>query len=62
VPDYFPKIFGPNEDQPLDVKATRGQFEELANGISAFVSNDKEISLDEIAFGYVLETHANDVR
>lgn len=23
MPEYFPKIFGPNEDQPLDVEATK---------------------------------------
>lgn len=29
VPKYFPNIFGPNEDQPLDVDGARGAFEEL---------------------------------
>ena len=22
LPEYFPKIFGPNEDEPLDIQAT----------------------------------------
>jgi 5-oxoprolinase (ATP-hydrolysing) len=29
-PDLFPKIFGPNRDQPLDAKAVRTAFEEMA--------------------------------
>ncbi|CAJ0844531.1 2008_t:CDS:10, partial [Entrophospora sp. SA101] len=47
IPDHFPKIFGPNEDQPLDIDATRIEFEKLAKEISAF--NGKEMSLDEVA-------------
>ena len=51
VPDYFPKIFGPNEDQPLDVKATQGRFEELVDEINLCVSPDKHMTIDEAAFG-----------
>ncbi|SFA89884.1 5-oxoprolinase (ATP-hydrolysing) [Rhizobium sp. NFR07] len=29
-PDLFPKIFGPNRDQPLDADAVRAAFEEMA--------------------------------
>ncbi|RIB11070.1 Hydantoinase B/oxoprolinase-domain-containing protein [Gigaspora rosea] len=50
--DYFPKIFGPSEDQPLDVEATRQQFQLLAEEINAFVGNDKKMTLDEIAYGF----------
>ncbi|CAG8570843.1 4023_t:CDS:10 [Paraglomus occultum] len=53
VPDYFPKIFGPNEDQPLDVKATQERFEELLNEINLSVSPDKYMTIDEIAFGFI---------
>jgi N-methylhydantoinase A/oxoprolinase/acetone carboxylase beta subunit len=34
IPDYFPKIFGPLEDQPLDVEASRQKFEVLAKEIN----------------------------
>jgi 5-oxoprolinase (ATP-hydrolysing) len=34
IPDYFPKIFGPSEDQPLDVEASRQKFEVLAKEIN----------------------------
>lgn len=32
-PDYFPKVFGPNADQPLDVEAVRRGFTEMAASI-----------------------------
>ena len=34
-PRYFPKIFGPDEDQPLDFEATRRAFEREADRINA---------------------------
>ena len=36
-PDFFPKLFGPNGDQPIDVEAVRIRFAELtlATGLSA---------------------------
>ncbi|CAG8585581.1 17192_t:CDS:10 [Acaulospora morrowiae] len=52
-PDHFPKIFGPNEDQPLDVEATRHAFEDLSKEINAFNLDGKEMSIDEIAFGFI---------
>jgi len=30
IPDFFPKIFGPSQDQPLDDKAVRASFAALA--------------------------------
>ncbi|KAK9768415.1 hypothetical protein K7432_000959 [Basidiobolus ranarum] len=52
VPDFFPKIFGPSEDQPLDIEASRKNFETLAHEInSAHVENEK--SIDEIAYGFI---------
>lgn len=52
IPDYFPKIFGQSEKEPLDVDASRTAFEKLAKEINE--SNDKELSLDEIVYGYLL--------
>ena len=31
-PDFFPAIFGPGQDQPLDVEEVRAEFERLAAG------------------------------
>jgi 5-oxoprolinase (ATP-hydrolysing) len=30
LPQHFPKIFGPNEDEPLDFNASRDAFEKLS--------------------------------
>ena len=36
-PETFPRIFGPNEDQPLDIDATRLAFEKLTSEVNAFL-------------------------
>lgn len=35
LPKYFPKIFGPNEDRPLNQSITAKQFKELTQAINA---------------------------
>ena len=30
IPDFFPKIFGPNEDEPLDLDGAKAAFQALA--------------------------------
>jgi 5-oxoprolinase (ATP-hydrolysing) len=48
VPQLFPCIFGPNEDQPLDLEASRRAFELL--------SNEPEASgrtIEELAYGFL---------
>lgn len=37
LPEYFPKIFGPNENEALDIATTRKKFEELRSVINAFL-------------------------
>ncbi|KAG6849422.1 hypothetical protein H0H93_008570 [Arthromyces matolae] len=51
IPDYFPKIFGKSEKEPLDVAASRVAFQRLAEEINA--SHDGELSLDEIVYGFI---------
>ncbi|KAL9392046.1 hypothetical protein Peur_015966 [Populus x canadensis] len=57
IPDHFPSIFGPNEDQSLDIKATREEFEKLANQINSYRksqdSSAKDMTVEEIALGFV---------
>lgn len=52
IPDYFPKIFGKSEKEPLDVEASRVAFEKVAKEI-----NDSHpelvLSLDEIVYGFI---------
>ncbi|OBZ83149.1 Uncharacterized protein C11D3.14c [Choanephora cucurbitarum] len=51
LPDYFPKIFGPNEDQPLDYDIVHQKFAALAQEINK--ASKEEKSLDEIAYGFI---------
>ncbi|TYH25884.1 hypothetical protein ES288_A03G205700v1 [Gossypium darwinii] len=57
VPDYFPAIFGPKEDQPLDVEATREEYKKLAEQINSYRksqdSSAKDMTVEEIALGFV---------
>lgn len=48
VPKYFPSIFGPNEDEPLDVDGARAAFEELTK-----LPEAKGRSAEELAYGFL---------
>ena len=51
LPDFFPKIFGKNEDEGLDPEASKKLFEELTNDINS--KTDKNMSADEVAYGFI---------
>ncbi|CEP59982.1 5-oxoprolinase LALA0_S01e00342g [Lachancea lanzarotensis] len=51
VPELFPKIFGPNENESLDLDATRTKFEELTKTINADLGT--AYSAEEVAYGFV---------
>lgn len=53
IPDYFPKIFGKSENEPLDVVASQTAFEELARKINE--TQERPFDLDEIVYGWVQE-------
>jgi len=57
IPEYFPSIFGPNEDMPLDYEATRRAFEDLADEINSHRKSQdpsvKDMTVEEIALGFV---------
>ncbi|XP_072958902.1 5-oxoprolinase 1 [Typha angustifolia] len=60
IPDYFPSIFGPNEDQPLDIEATRKEFKKLAVEINSYRKSQEaqdpsveDMTVEEIALGFV---------
>ncbi|PFH49537.1 hypothetical protein AMATHDRAFT_147525 [Amanita thiersii Skay4041] len=53
IPDYFPKIFGKSENEPLDVETTTREFEKLAKEINDSVGEGKEMPLDEIVYGFI---------
>ncbi|MEJ1161154.1 hydantoinase B/oxoprolinase family protein [Prosthecomicrobium sp. N25] len=53
IPDYFPAIFGPGQDQPLDADAVRARFAALA----AEVGDGR--SPEEVADGFIQIAIAN---
>jgi len=62
LPDFFPKIFGPGQDQPLDERAVRHAFNNLAQKVT-FASGEK--SGEEIADGFIkiaVENMANAIK
>ncbi|KAJ3547722.1 hypothetical protein NM208_g1367 [Fusarium decemcellulare] len=63
LPEYFPKIFGESENEPLDVTITRKKFTELAEQISQETGQKK--TPEEVAMGFLdvaNETMAKPVR
>ncbi|KAI8332325.1 Hydantoinase B/oxoprolinase-domain-containing protein [Chlamydoabsidia padenii] len=51
LPDYFPKIFGPDENEALDCDVVREKFTQLAEEINKSTGESK--SLDEIVYGFI---------
>lgn len=51
LPDFFPKIFGKNEDEGLDVEASKKLLHELAEQINK--ENGTNMSADEVAYGFL---------
>ena len=50
-PDYFPKVFGPNGNQKLDLKIVQRKFKSLANDIS--LSTKKTVTPHKVAEGFL---------
>ncbi len=50
-PAYFPRVFGPSGDQPLDAAATRAGFTELAGRIAAATGDTRDPA--EVAAGFL---------
>ena len=55
LPEYFPKIFGPQENEALDKEATLLAFEELTSKINAenALHRANELSVHEVALGFI---------
>jgi len=53
-PDFFPKIFGPGEDAPLDAAAASAAFQALTAEVNAAAEpGSAPKSADEVAYGFV---------
>ncbi|RYP40549.1 hypothetical protein DL769_011752 [Monosporascus sp. CRB-8-3] len=51
LPEFFPKIFGKNENEGLDYEASKKAIQELADQIEK--ETGKNMSLDEVAYGFL---------
>ena len=51
LPEFFPKIFGKNEDEGLDYEASKKVIQELTDQINQ--ETGKNLSLDEVAYGFL---------
>ncbi|KAF7981523.1 hypothetical protein HWV62_33097 [Athelia sp. TMB] len=51
IPDYFPKIFGKSEKEPLDVDASRVAFDKLLGEINR--ESGHRMELDEVVYGFI---------
>ncbi len=62
-PEFFPTVFGPNGDQPLDALVVRRKFAELAEAVNTVTGETR--TPEEIADGYLriaVENMANAIK
>ncbi|MEA2110182.1 MAG: hydantoinase B/oxoprolinase family protein [Pseudomonadota bacterium] len=54
-PDNFPHIFGPDENQPLDLEAARQAFADLTNEINDDLARQRRqpMTIEEVACGFI---------
>ncbi|KAM6511956.1 hypothetical protein FALCPG4_016943 [Fusarium falciforme] len=52
LPEYFPKIFGPNEDQPLDRDITKKLFQEMTDKINT-EHGQAHLTPEQVALGFL---------
>ncbi|GLQ06888.1 hydantoinase B/oxoprolinase family protein [Sneathiella chinensis] len=63
-PDHFPKVFGPNADEPLDADAVRQKFSDMAEDIAKSTGAPLQ-SPEEVAEGFLriaVENMANAIK
>jgi len=53
VPEFFPKIFGPNENEPLDLEATLDLFDQLTRQVNSSGQQELAMSREEVAMGFL---------
>lgn len=54
IPKFFPAIFGPNEDEQLDVEGSKRAFAQLTEEINASASaSGTKYTLEEVASGFL---------
>uniref|UniRef100_A0A673XIY0 5-oxoprolinase, ATP-hydrolysing n=1 Tax=Salmo trutta TaxID=8032 RepID=A0A673XIY0_SALTR len=55
LPSFFPRIFGPGEDEPLSSEETMEHFQQLTREINHFLSTNQsqKMSMEEVAMGFI---------
>ena len=56
IPDFFPHIFGPKENEPLDLESTSDAFSELTKEINKYLEQSgqsQRMNVDEVAYGFI---------
>uniref|UniRef100_A0A0K0EV38 5-oxoprolinase n=1 Tax=Strongyloides venezuelensis TaxID=75913 RepID=A0A0K0EV38_STRVS len=55
IPERFPKIFGPNGNEPLDYEASYNEFEKLTKTINLYLTEmgQSSLSIENVAEGFV---------
>ena len=55
LPEYFPHIFGPSEDQPLDIEVTTRYFHDLTRKVNQGLKENgqTEYTAEEVALGFL---------
>lgn len=53
VPDFFPHIFGPAENEPLDTNIVKTKFHELTDVINKDRAGMKPLTAEEVAMGFL---------
>ncbi|XP_017054245.1 5-oxoprolinase [Drosophila ficusphila] len=56
LPQYFPKIFGPKENEPLDHEIARSKFVELQKEINEYLKSsgdNRVLSIEDVALGFI---------
>ena len=63
-PDHFPHIFGPTENQPLDLDAARRAMQAMADTINTFYGHtDKDaMTIEQVAMGFIQVANETMVR
>ncbi|XP_011204171.2 5-oxoprolinase [Bactrocera dorsalis] len=56
LPEYFPKIFGPKENEALDYAITKAKFDEMRALINEHLKSggdSKQLSVEDVALGFI---------
>ncbi|XP_001361023.3 5-oxoprolinase [Drosophila pseudoobscura] len=56
LPQYFPKIFGPKENEPLDYEISKSKFIQLQADINSHLKatgDDRHLSIEQVALGFI---------